>query len=55
MAPRRPASVTYSIVVPVFNERAVLPILLKRPDALAHGLGAPPEAIFVDVSGSRAR
>jgi glycosyltransferase involved in cell wall biosynthesis len=48
MAPRRPDSVTYSIVVPVFNEEAVLPILLKRLDALMDGLDGPAETIFVD-------
>ena len=48
MAPRRPDSVTYSIIVPVFNEEAVLPILLKRLDALMDGLDGPAETIFVD-------
>jgi glycosyltransferase involved in cell wall biosynthesis len=48
MTPRRPDSVTYSIVVPVFNEEAVLPVLLKRLDALMDGLDGPAETIFVD-------
>jgi glycosyltransferase involved in cell wall biosynthesis len=48
MARRHADSVTYSIVVPVFNEEAVLPILLKRLDALMDSLDAPAEIIFVD-------
>ncbi|HXY90328.1 MAG TPA: glycosyltransferase family 2 protein [Xanthobacteraceae bacterium] len=40
--------VRYSIVIPVFNEEAVLPVLLRRIDALLDGLDAPGEAIFVD-------
>ena len=42
----------YSLVVPIFNEEAVLPILLRRLDALMDALDAPAEAIFVD-DGSR--
>ncbi len=42
------AGVQYSIVIPVFNEEAVLPVLLRRIDALLDGLDAPAEAIFVD-------
>src|SRR5215467_16274907 len=37
-----------SIVVPVFNEEAVLPILLRRTDALMDQLEGPVETIFVD-------
>ncbi len=48
MAPRRVDSVTYSIIVPVFNEEAVLPILLKRLDALMDGFDVSAETIFVD-------
>jgi dolichol-phosphate mannosyltransferase len=48
MSPLRSRNVQYSIVVPVFNEEAVLPILLKRLDALMDGLDAPAEAILVD-------
>jgi polyisoprenyl-phosphate glycosyltransferase len=40
--------VQYSIIIPVFNEEAVLPILLRRIDALLGRLDAPAEAIFVD-------
>jgi polyisoprenyl-phosphate glycosyltransferase len=39
---------TYSIVVPIYNEEAVIPILLRRLDALLDSLDAPGEAIFVD-------
>src|SRR5271156_2451303 len=39
---------TYSLVVPIFNEEAVIPILLRRLDALLDSLDAPGEAIFVD-------
>ncbi|HVY00889.1 MAG TPA: glycosyltransferase family 2 protein [Pseudorhodoplanes sp.] len=44
--------VRYSIVVPIYNEEAVLPVLLKRLDALMDSLDGPAEAIFVD-DGSR--
>lgn len=40
--------VRYSIVVPIFNEEAVLPILLRRLDLLLDSLDGPAEAIFVD-------
>ncbi|HVX91947.1 MAG TPA: glycosyltransferase family 2 protein [Xanthobacteraceae bacterium] len=40
--------VRYSIVIPVFNEEAVLPVLLRRIDLLLDRLDAPAEAIFVD-------
>jgi dolichol-phosphate mannosyltransferase len=39
---------TYSIVVPIYNEQAVIPILLRRLDALLDFLDAPGEVIFVD-------
>jgi polyisoprenyl-phosphate glycosyltransferase len=42
----------YSMVIPIYNEEAVLPILLRRLDALLDALDAPAEAIFVD-DGSR--
>ena len=42
----------YSLVVPIYNEEAVLPILLRRLDALLDKFDAPAEAIFVD-DGSR--
>lgn len=44
----RTGEIQYSIVVPVFNEEAVLPILLKRLDALMDRLDGPCETIFVD-------
>jgi len=40
--------IRFSIVIPVFNEEAVLPILLRRCDALVGALDAPAEIIFVD-------
>ena len=39
---------TYSLVVPIFNEEAVIPILLRRLDALLEALDAPGEVIVVD-------
>ena len=39
---------TYSLVVPIFNEEAVIPVLLKRLDGLLDTLDAPGEVIFVD-------
>ena len=42
----------YSLVVPIFNEEAVLPVLLHRLDALLARLDGPAEVIFVD-DGSR--
>jgi glycosyltransferase involved in cell wall biosynthesis len=42
----------YSLVIPVFNEEAVLPVLLRRLDALMDRLDGPAETIFVD-DGSR--
>jgi len=44
--------VRYSIVVPVFNEEAVLPVLLLRLDALMKGFDGPAETIFVDDGSS---
>jgi hypothetical protein len=40
--------ICYSIVVPVFNQEAVLPVLLRRLDILMDGLDGPAETIFVD-------
>jgi glycosyltransferase involved in cell wall biosynthesis len=48
MASPRGGNVRYSIVVPIYNEEAVLPILLKRLDALMDALDGPAEAILVD-------
>jgi polyisoprenyl-phosphate glycosyltransferase len=42
------AEIRYSFVVPVFNEEAALPILLRRLDLLMDGLDGAAEAIFVD-------
>jgi glycosyltransferase involved in cell wall biosynthesis len=42
----------YSLVIPVFNEEAVLPLLLRRVDHLLDSLDDTAEAIFVD-DGSR--
>ncbi len=47
-----PKRISYSIVIPVFNEEAVLPVLLRRLDLLLGRLDGPAEAIFVD-DGSR--
>lgn len=49
MSPQR---ARYSLVIPVFNEEAVLPLLLRRVDQLLDALDGPAEAIFVD-DGSR--
>jgi Protein of unknown function (DUF1194)/Glycosyl transferase family 2 len=43
---------TYSLVVPIFNEEAVIPVLLKRLDVLLEAFDAPAEIIVVD-DGSR--
>lgn len=48
MIPRAPDGVRYSLVLPVFNEEAVLPLLLHRLDKLVASLDAPAEIIFVD-------
>ena len=42
----------YSLVVPIFNEEAVLPLLLPRLDALLETLDGTAEVVFVD-DGSR--
>ncbi len=44
--------IVYSIVVPVFNEEAVIPLLLHRLDALLDRLDGASEVIIVD-DGSR--
>jgi dolichol-phosphate mannosyltransferase len=46
------AGIRYSIVVPVFNEAAVLPILLRRLGMLMEQLDGPSETIFVDDGSS---
>lgn len=45
-------SPTFSLVLPIYNEEAVLPLLLPRIDALLIALDGPAEVIFVD-DGSR--
>lgn len=42
------SGIRFSIVIPVFNEEAVLPILLRRCDQLIDQLDGPAEIIFVD-------
>ena len=44
--------IRYSIVIPVFNEEAVLPVLLRRLDLLLARLDGRAEAIFVDDGSS---
>jgi dolichol-phosphate mannosyltransferase len=45
-------SPVYSLVVPIYNEEAVLPLLLRRLDALLDALDGPAEAILVDDGSS---
>lgn len=42
----------YSLVIPIFNEEAVLPLLVRRVAGVLDRLDGPAEAIFVD-DGSR--
>jgi len=42
----------YSFVVPVFNEQAVLPVLLRRLDRMMAGLDGAAETIFIDDGSS---
>jgi len=44
--------ICYSLIIPVFNEEAVLPVLLRRLDQLLARLQGPAEAIFVDDGSS---
>jgi dolichol-phosphate mannosyltransferase len=44
--------IRYSIVLPVFNEAAVVPILLRRLTMLMEQLDGPVETIFVDDGSS---
>jgi dolichol-phosphate mannosyltransferase len=48
MAMHSASGIRFSIVIPVFNEEAVLPILLRRCDQLIDQLDGPAEIIFVD-------
>ena len=43
---------TYSLVVPIYNEEAVIPVLLKRLDALIEAFDAEAEVIVVDDGSS---
>ncbi|WP_407178082.1 glycosyltransferase family 2 protein [Bradyrhizobium sp. STM 3562] len=47
-----PTTISYSIVIPVYNEEAVLPVLLRRLDLMLARLQEGAEVIFVD-DGSR--
>jgi len=44
--------IRYSLVIPVFNEEAVLPVLLRRLELVLARLDGPSEAIFVDDGSS---
>src|SRR4051812_12375076 len=48
LAPRPVDAPVYSLVIPIFNEERVLPILLHRLDQLLDRLDGPAEVIFVD-------
>ena len=52
MTTRSVDSIRYSIVVPIFNEEAVLPVLLRRIDLLMAALDGPAETIVVDDGSS---
>jgi polyisoprenyl-phosphate glycosyltransferase len=43
---------TYSLVVPIYNEEAVIPVLLRRLDALIEAFDAEAEVIVVDDGSS---
>ncbi|HEY4199245.1 MAG TPA: glycosyltransferase family 2 protein [Devosiaceae bacterium] len=47
-------AITYSLVIPVFNEERVLPLLLRRLNELMTKLDGPAEVIFVDDGSSDA-
>ncbi|MFL5047507.1 MAG: glycosyltransferase family 2 protein [Xanthobacteraceae bacterium] len=49
---RRDSEIEYSVVIPVFNEEAVIPLLLRRMDLLLDQFDAPAEVIFVDDGSS---
>jgi glycosyltransferase involved in cell wall biosynthesis len=44
--------IRYSFVIPVLNEEAVLPVLLRRLDLMLAGLRGPAEALLVDDGSS---
>ncbi len=54
MTTPRSASIRYSFVIPIFNEEAVLPLLVARMDLLLAGLDGAAEVIFVDDGSSDA-
>ena len=54
VAPQEERHARYSLVVPIFNEEEVLPLLMARMTALMDRLDGETEAIFVD-DGSRDR
>ena len=54
MTAPRSASIRYSFVIPIFNEEAVLPLLVARMDLLLAGLDGAAEVIFVDDGSSDA-
>src|SRR5579862_6667259 len=45
---QRPMAPVYSLVLPLFNEEAVVPLLFRRLDALLDALDGPAEVILVD-------
>lgn len=47
-----PSKPVYSLVLPIFNEEAVLPLLIRRITELLDGLDGTAEAIFVDDGSS---
>jgi dolichol-phosphate mannosyltransferase len=49
---RPDSQIQYSVVIPVFNEEAVIPLLLRRLDLLLDQFDAPAEVIFVDDGSS---
>ena len=48
MPPRRAEPPVYSLVIPLYNEEAVLPVLLHRLDGLLRQLDGPAEVVMVD-------
>lgn len=52
MSGKRAARPRYSLIFPIYNEEAVVPLLLHRLDQLLPRLDGPAEVIFVD-DGSR--
>jgi dolichol-phosphate mannosyltransferase len=54
MVPVSQGGIVYSLIVPIYNEEAVLPLLFERLDGLIVRLDGPAEIILVD-DGSRDR